>query len=919
MDYGDTLNLPKTDFPMKASLPEREPEILKYWSEIKLYEKVMSRNRLNPKFIFHDGPPYANGHIHIGTALNKILKDIVVKYKSLRGFHVPYTPGWDTHGLPIELKAMEQLKGETDPLKIRKTCREYASKFQKIQQEQFVRLGTLADYANPYLTFLPEYEAKELEVFLRLVERGFVYKNRKPIHWCPHCVTALAEAEIEYEDHKSPSIFVRFKLKDSFRDLPAETYFVIWTTTPWTLPGNVAICLHPDFDYVSFAYEGAVYIVAEGLYSSFLAGVNFEPGKAQITGKYKGRDLEGLKAAHPFIERESLVILGGHVTLETGTGCVHTAPGHGSEDYSVGQKYNLEIISPVDERGRFDDGFPSLKGKHVEAANPDVVKILAEKSALLGSAEIVHQYPHCWRCKKPVIFRATPQWFIRVEEGNLRNDASKACETVRWIPEIGYTRITSMIANRPDWCISRQRVWGVPIPAVYCESCEEAILDPGIIGNVIARVKKDGCDCWWTESAESFIPKGFKCPKCGGIKFRKERDILDVWFDSGTSHWAVLNQWPDLSWPSDLYLEGSDQHRGWFQTSLLTSMAAFDKPPYRNVLTHGFVVDGDGRKMSKSLGNVIAPEEMIKQYGADVLRLWVASSDYQEDIRISKQIMAQMADSYRKIRNTVRFLLANLYDKAANRYFDRSDAVPLDEREELDRYIMYRLKDLTEKVTACYESYEFYKILQLLNNFCALDLSSFYLDIIKDRLYTSKTDSRKRRSAQSSIYELLMTLNTIIAPLLSFTAEEIWRHIPGEKTESVYLSNWPLLDFQVDTGLKARFDLLSSLKISAAVALEAARTEKLIGHSLDAEILIYSEEHKALLERNLDCLREILIVSQVSLRTEPGTEEKAIWDEGRKNQFLVRKAPGDKCPRCWQYKQLNGKEICPRCLGELGA
>jgi len=913
MDYKETLNLPKTDFPMRANLPQREPEMLKYWNEINLYKKLIERNREKEAFIFHDGPPYANGHIHIGTALNKILKDIVLKYKNLRGFFVPYTPGWDTHGLPIELKTMEGMKHETDILKIRDACKEYATKFHKIQMEEFKRLGTLADYDNPYLTYKKEFEAREMEIFKSLVEKDYIYRNLKPIYWCPSCVTALAEAEIEYDDHTSPSIYVRFKMLDLPEGLSKESHIVIWTTTPWTLPANAAICLHPDFDYVAFTHKGETYIVAEGLYNTFLGEVGFESTDCKIINKFKGKIFEGLKAKHPFIDRESLIIMGEHVTLDTGTGCVHTAPGHGADDYHVGLKYHLPIISPVDEHGKFTDEFEPMKGKYVESANKDIIELLDQKNALMGQKKINHSYPHCWRCKKPVIFRATPQWFVKVEKSDLREKALKACDSVNWVPAYGYQRITAMLKNRPDWCISRQRVWGVPIPAVYCNSCDTPILSPQIIEKAIKLFGENGSNCWWEKDINEFLPDDFKCPECGGKHFTKEKDILDVWFDSGVSHWAVLNEWPNLSWPADLYLEGSDQHRGWFQTSLLTSISAFNKAPYKTVLTHGFVVDGNGKKMSKSIGNVIKPDEIIKKYGADILRLWVASSDYQEDIRISNKIIGQMADAYRKIRNTARFLLGNIYD------FDyKNNVVPVDEREDLDKYILMRFKTLCESVTASYEKYEFYKLYRKLTNFCTLDLSSFYLDIIKDRLYTSRADSKKRHSAQSTMYEILKALTVMIAPILTFSAEEIWKHIPDEELESVYFAEWPEIVIEENEDLKNKFDFLASIKEKAGKALENARNEKIIGHSLDADIIVFSTEKNDLLKENSALLREMMIVSKLTVADSEISESTGIyWDEDKKVEFHIRKSSGEKCPRCWQYADLNDKGICQRCADEL--
>lgn len=778
MDYNHTLNLPRTDFPMKADLPQREPEIQQEWEEKNLYRQIQARAKAagRPKFVLHDGPPYANGHIHIGTALNKVLKDIVVRFKTMEGYYTPYVPGWDTHGLPIEQQVIKETKlnrAELSVVDFRKRCEEYAVKYFQIQREEFKRLGVGGYWEEPYLTLRPEYEAKQIEVFGEMAQKGFIYKGLKPVYWCSACETALAEAEIEYADKTSQSIYVKFKVKDGKGVIPEEnTFVVIWTTTPWTLPANLAITLNPDFVYILMEVSGEKYLVARDLADQFAAATGL--GEYRIVREIDGSALEGVKTEHPFMGWDSPLILGDHVTLDQGTGCVHTAPGHGAEDYQIGLKYGLPAFAPVTPEGRFAAEAGKYAGLKLTEGNRIIIDDLKESRHLLGVSDIVHQYPHCWRCKQPVIFRATEQWFASVE--GFRREALAAIKTVQWIPDWGEGRISNMVADRNDWCISRQRTWGVPIPILYCDDCGQEIINKEVIAKVAATFAAEGSNSWWARKATDFLPPGMTCVKCGGRKFHQETDIMDVWFDSGSSHVAVLETNPELAWPADLYLEGSDQHRGWFQSSLLTGVAARGAAPFRAVLTHGYVVDAEGRKMSKSLGNVIVPETVIKEFGVDILRLWVASSDYQADIRISKEILKQLAEVYRRIRNTCRFLLGNLSDFDPER-----DRVPYEQLTELDQWALLQLEKLVRKVTEAYRNYEFHIQHHAIHNFCTVELSSLYLDIIKDRLYTSPSDSSGRRAAQTVLREILVKLAKLIAPVLCHTAEEIWRYLPYKR------------------------------------------------------------------------------------------------------------------------------------------
>lgn len=927
MDYGKTLNLPKTKFPMRANLPNREPEIQSYWEEKKVYEKVLDKNKNNNKFILHDGPPYANGDIHLGTALNKILKDIIVRFKGMDGYYSPYVPGWDTHGLPIEHQVVKNLGGNRhalDPVTLRQKCRDYALSFVDKQREQFKRLGVLGDWNNPYLTLKPQYEGKQIEVFGEMAKKGYIYKGLKPVYWCTSCETALAEAEVEYNEKRSPSIYVRFPfisdLKETFpeiekiEDKPVSV--LIWTTTPWTLPANLAISVHPDFTYALVETGDEYLIMAEDLVPQVM-GLN--DAEYKIIGVVKGKELEYKRSSHPFVDRESILVCGDHVTLDQGTGCVHTAPGHGHEDYLMALEYKLPILTPINSQGLFTEEAGKFKGLFYDKANKEIVDQLREEGKLWHFSFIKHQYAHCWRCKESTIYRATEQWFASVE--GFRKQALDAIKGVKWIPTWGEDRITNMVADRADWCISRQRIWGVPIPIFYCQECGKEIVSDQTLQIVQKLFSEEGSDAWFAKEAKEILPEGFNCPHCGAGELRKETDTMDVWFDSGSSHAAVLAVRPELSWPADLYLEGSDQHRGWFQSSLLTAVATKGKAPYRAVLTHGFVVDGEGRKMSKSVGNTIYPQEVIKQFGADILRLWVVSSDYRGDIRVSPAILKQMSEIYRKIRNTCRFILGNLYD------FDpEKDLVADDQLLELDRWALLRLQQLIEKVTTAYNNYEFHLVYHSVHNFCVLDMSSFYLDILKDRLYTSKADDLQRRAAQTAMYKIIRVLTRLIAPVISHSAEEIWQHIPKDSRyeESVFLSPWPKVEGSYsDEQLGADWELIRQMRKDVAKALELARQNKVIGHSLDANVKLYGDEKlMEFLARYKDQLANIFIVSKAELPAGNEPEEAFVAEEVEGLKIYVEQAKGSKCPRCWIYSEdidleQEGAEICPRCASVL--
>ncbi|HBT20090.1 MAG TPA: isoleucine--tRNA ligase [Peptococcaceae bacterium] len=921
MSYNDTLNLPKTDFPMRANLPKREPEILKFWEEIDIYRKVQEKNKGRKKFILHDGPPYANGNIHLGTTLNKILKDIVVKYHSMVGYDAPFVPGWDTHGLPIETQAIKNLginRGEISVHEFRQKCKEYALNYVNIQREQFKRLGVRGDWDNPYLTLHPEFEAAQIGVFGEMARKGYIYKGLKPVYWCADCQTALAEAEVEYHDARSPSIYVKFPVVDGKGKLPEENcYVVIWTTTPWTLPANVAITLHPRYVYVLLEKDGEYFVMAKELYKKALEDMDITE-EFKVVKEFQGKELEGVVCRNPLVDRDSLVILGEHVTLEQGTGCVHTAPGHGIEDYEVGQRYGLPIISPLDSEGKFTSEIKDLEGLPYFEANKVITGRLEENGSLMHLSFINHQYPHCWRCKHPVIFRATEQWFASI--GNFRKELLEEIDRVKWIPSWGRERMHNMIAERGDWCISRQRTWGVPIPAFYCRSCGEIIITEETISHIQKLFKEHGSDIWFIKEAHELIPEGLKCHACGGGEFEKETDIMDVWFDSGSSHIGVLLEREELEWPADLYLEGSDQYRGWFNSSLSTGVAVKGKAPYKAVLTHGFLVDEQGRKMSKSLGNVIDPMDVIKSLGADILRLWVSSADYHKDIAVSDNIMKQIAEAYRKIRNTCRFLIGNLYDFTPGR-----DEVAYDDLLELDKWALLKLHKLIKQVTEAYSKYDFHRVYYDIHNFCVTDMSAFYLNILKDRLYTFKADSVERRAAQTVMYQILEVLVVLLAPILAFTTEEIWRYMPKKEgaPESVQLADWPKVNEKyLDADLEKRWDMLIEVREQVVDALEIARNDGLIRDSLEAKVELYpSRELYDFLKEYEKDLATLFIVSQVKLNDpekELPHEVTRYWEE-QKLGIKIDRAKGEKCERCWIYSETVGQAekhptICSRCV-----
>ncbi len=926
-EIKDTLNLPQTGFPMKASLPKKEPEMLGFWKSIGLYEKIQEKNFGSEPYVLHDGPPYANGHIHIGHALNKILKDIIVKYKSMKGHRSPFVPGWDCHGLPIELevdKKLGQKKNEMDVLEKRKLCREYAEKFLDIQREEFKRLGIFGDWDNPYLTMSFDYEATIVRELLEFVKRGSLYKGKKPVHWCPSCVTALAEAEVEYADKESPSVYVSFRLQDKDAEKLKlsgyEVYMLIWTTTPWTLPANLALAVNPDIEYGALKENNKVYLLAKNIIRNIPPGLadafGYKEKRAEAMNfTFAGKELVGLKARHPFIDRESVVIAGDFVSVEEGTGIVHIAPGHGEDDYVAGLKEGLDIFAPVDRQGKFSGtGVPELEGEFVFKANARIIEMLRERGALLHQETVKHSYPHCWRCKKPVIFRATEQWFISMRTNGLREKCLDEINSVQWVPSWGRERIYGMLERRPDWCISRQRAWGVPITVLTCEDCGEIVNDAAFFDNTISMVQESGADVWFTKDAEDFLPDGYACKKCSGNSFRKEMDILDVWFDSGVSHAAVLTGERGLRWPADMYLEGSDQHRGWFQSSLLESVGTRDRAPYRTVLTHGFTVDGQGKKMSKSQGNVVAPQDIIKQTGAEILRLWVSAEDYRGDVRISNEIIARLTEAYRKIRNTARFLLGNLYD------YDGSTGELL----EIDRWALSRLHGLTDRVAQAYERFDFHEVYHRLYNFCIVDMSSFYLDILKDRLYTFRADSPERRAAQHVLNEVLVTMTRLMAPVLSFTAEEIWQSMNEKPSESVFLADFPQADETLmDIALEERWAKLIKMRTEVLKALELKRAEKFIGNSLEAKVIVHvGGDDSDLLGRYADFLPTLFIVSQAEVNTREPSGEAFRSEDVPGLSVTVERAEGEKCQRCWNRSTSVGSfkdapEVCAKCYGHI--
>ena len=926
-DWKDTLNLPRTDFPMKANLQTAEPQALARWEEMGLYDKIRESRAGRPKFVLHDGPPYANGQIHLGTALNKILKDFVVKARTMAGFDSPYVPGYDCHGLPIELKVDRELgpkKRELSTAYFRRACRAYAERFIGVMTKEFQRLGIFGDWEHPYLTMNFKYQASIVRALGKFVEQGLVYKGKKPVHWCIHCRTALAEAEVEYEPHSSPSIYVEFPLApDANEELAARVpalggrnvSVLIWTTTPWTIPSNLAIAFHPEFDYAAYEVDDRAIIVAEALAPAVAAAAGKTFGAP--VARMKGEDLERIRFQHPLYTRESLGVLGDYVTLEAGTGAVHTAPGHGSDDFNTGVRYGLEIYAPVGPGGHFLESVELFGGQRVFDANPKIQEALKERGRLWHSDVLQHSYPHCWRCHNPVIFLATSQWFIRMDGDpvvggkTLRQAALTAIDNdAKWIPSWGRDRIFNMLSNRPDWCISRQRAWGVPIPAVDCTKCGEAVLTAALVERAASVFDQYGADAWYERPTEEFIPEGLSCPSCGGRTFERERDILDVWFDSGSSHEAVLPFREDLTWPADIYLEGSDQHRGWFQSSLLVGLGTRGRPPFREVLTHGFLIDVDGRKMSKSIGNVIAPQEVIKESGAETLRLWVASSDFREELRVGKQILQRVVEAYRKIRNTCRYLLANLYD------FDpATQQVRLAQMQEVDRYALAKYAEVARAVLDAYDAYDFPGIFQRLNQLTTVDLSAFYADVSKDRLYTFAAASPERRSAQTAMYVIADGLARLLAPILPVTSEEMWKHLPGTREPSVHMAEFPAraeVEAMLDPDLVRRWERLIAVRDDVNRALEVARQDKTIGNSLGARVTIKARGAAAeLLQSVRDDLAMLFIVSQLDFERVAG--------DGPDVEVTVARAEGEKCARCWRIVPATSTSpetagLCDRCV-----
>ena len=923
-DYKQTMNLPQTDFPMRASLATREPEQLEFWDRIDIYKRSLDVNAGGPLFVLHDGPPYANGHIHMGTAFNKVLKDLIVKYKTMRGFVSPYVPGWDCHGQPIEHQVEKNLGPEkmksTSQAELRAMCREYALEFVGVQRDEFKRLGVRGDFPDPYLTLNHAYEAGNVKIFKTMFDRGLIYKGAKPIHWCVRCKTALAEAEIEYSDEVSDSIYVKFEFTsrpEAFAQVSEPVSIVIWTTTPWTLPANVAVTLADAADYVGVRVGGEVLVMAEALVSAVAAAAGWTDYEV-LPVKAKGSALAGLTYKQPIHEGvEGIIITGDHVELSTGSGAVHTAPGHGEDDYLVGQKFGLPMPMPVDDEGRFDVGGGPFVGLRVGEANPVIIDWLRERGTLLAAAKISHSYPHCWRCKQPVIFRATEQWFVSMDtsaEGirPLREGAMEAIGNVEWIPGWSVNRISAMVGDRPDWCISRQRAWGVPIPVFTCAKCGETVANDTTFDAVIDLFEREGADAWFIRKPSEYLPKGVACPRCGGTELKPEDDILDVWWESGVSHTSVLHARPELRFPADLYLEGSDQHRGWFQSNLLTSVGSYDVPPYKAVLTHGFIVDGDGRKMSKSLGNTILPNDVVAKSGADIIRLWGAAADYGQDVSVSNEILDRSSEAYRRIRNTFRFLISNLYD------YTPADAVPFADMLELDRYAMADLADLVDKVTKAYDEWRFHTVYRLIYDNCGTNLSSFYLDVLKDRLYADAAHGLERRSAQTVLAAVLTAMVRLVAPVLTFTSEEVWQFMPAdlrEGVESVQLAGWPTVDVPADEAAALRVSYGTVLEVREAVtkALEDARNAGVVGKSQEAAVTVSASAEVVASLQERPALADLFIVSGVTLVE--GGEGIAV---------TVEPATGEKCPRCWNIRADIGSnashpEVCGRCAKVLGA
>ena len=930
MDYNQTIHLPQTDFPMRAGLPKREPELMNGKWEVETYHKLMKRNEGKPRFVLHDGPPYANGHIHIGTALNKILKDIIVRYKNMTGFQAPYVPGWDTHGLPIESAILKDKKIKRDELsdaEFRDKCKEFALNFVDIQRSEFQRLGVIGDWENPYLTLKPEFEAKQIEIFGKMAEKGYIYKGMKPVYWCPNDQTALAEAEIEYADDPCTTIFVKFPVRDDlgklgqYADL-SKTYFVIWTTTPWTIPGNMAICVNPEFDYVLLqAPNGEVYILAQGLAEGVCKAAGIDYAACTVLATLKGSEFELMAAKHPLFDRDSVILCGNHVTLDAGTGCVHTAPGFGADDFNICKAYdeagktNIGTPVPVNAKGVMTD--ERYNGQFYAKGNDMVVADLEAEGFLLAKENITHSYPHCWRCKHPIIYRATEQWFCSVDA--IKDAAVKSCDAISWHPAWGKERMTAMISERNDWCISRQRKWGVPIPIFYCDQCGADIVTPETIAHISGLFREHGSNIWFEKTADELVPQGFVCPHCGGVHFSKETDIMDVWFDSGSTHAAVLDEREELAFPADVYLEGGDQYRGWFQSSMLTSIAAKGVAPYKQIITHGWTVDGEGKAMHKSLGNAVSPDEVIKDYGADMLRLWVSSADYTQDMRISPEILKQLSQAYLKIRNTARYMLGNLAG------FDPDHPVALADMEALDRFALASFNDLVRACREGYDRYEFHTVYRAIYNFCVTDMSNFYLDIIKDRLYCG--DDAGRASAQTALYTILDGMTRLIAPILAFTSQEIWAAMPHDSSadgECVLFNDIP--GYRDDLALSDeelhRWGLLVSLRDAVNKALENARAAGVFKKAQDTELTIsVAEEKDADFLRSAD-LAALCIVSKVDVTTQP-IEGERFDDCLIPCTIAVQLSQAPKCPRCWNHDGHIGTpghhaELCDRCAAVLG-
>jgi isoleucyl-tRNA synthetase len=917
MDYGKTLNLPQTEFPMRGNLPQAEPKIQQWWDEIDIYAQVQQQSKGKPKFILHDGPPYANGDIHIGHALNKILKDIIVRYKSLQGFDAPYVPGWDTHGLPIEQAITNSGKVDRKKMSVsefREYCKEYALSWVEKQKVQFQRLAVRGDWQNPYITLQPEYEAQQIRVFGDMVKKGYIYKGLRPVYWSPSSESALAEAEIEYKEKTSPSIYVAFQVKNGKGKLTQDAAIVIWTTTPWTLPANLGISLNPKFIYAVVEVNEKKYVIAEGLLETVSKELAW--GEVNIVSRIPGADLEFVTCQHPFYDRESLVMVGEHVTLEAGTGCVHTAPGHGEDDFSIGQRYNIGVLCPIDDQGKFTNEAPGYEGIFYEKANTLITDRLQESGHLLKLDSIVHQYAHDWRTKKPVIYRATEQWFASVDK--FRAEMLEEIKKVKWSPQWGELRLHNMIADRGDWCISRQRAWGLPIPIFYCRSCNHPLVNEQTIDKVATVFAAEGSNAWFIKDEKELLPEATTCPECGNDQFRKENDIMDVWFDSGSSHAAVLESRPELQWPADLYMEGSDQYRGWYNSSLITGTAVHGRAPYKAILSHGFTLDGEGKKMSKSLGNTVDPIKVCNSLGADILRLWVSSVDYQSDMRISDNILSQITEVYRKIRNTLRFLLSNLtgFDPLVDRVQDH-------QLDELDRFTLGRLDQMTDRVLTAYENYEFHVVYQSVHHFCAVELSALYLDIVKDRLYASAPNVLGRKAAQTVLYEALTTITKLIAPVLPHSADEVWKFIPGIEQVSVQLSQMPVVkQNRYDQVLDVKWTQFIEIRDDVLKALEDARIKKLIGNALGAKLDLYADEETIAFLTQFNQLEQLFIVSKVDVHAALNIPADAI--QFKKLAVLVSAAEGEKCERCWNVTPEVGANeshptLCKRCADVVSA